>query len=167
MRRLFKNCVGAFYVQFYLRLTMLRCELNDTEGVGNRWINLIVLCFVNCVHLSQSQYCQSFLSLWKGTTTVTKLISSEDNCPWASIASLALHKLYTDWQSQGYTLPKVQQAKLVFTNPKHFRSLRICQLTLEPQVVGAQVFLMLTKMPSRWQTHICTNNCQNLSTLHT
>jgi len=43
-----------------------KCELNDTEGVGN----------------------------------------SEDNCPWAAIASLALHKLYTDWQSQGYTLPK-------------------------------------------------------------
>ena len=35
------------------------------------------------------------------------LIFSEDNCPWAAIASLALHKLYTDWQSQGYTLPKV------------------------------------------------------------
>ena len=32
---------------------------------------------------------------------------SEDNCPWAAIASLALHKLFTDWQSQGYTLPKV------------------------------------------------------------
>jgi len=43
-----------------------KCELNETEGVGN----------------------------------------SEDNCPWAAIASLALHKLFTDWQSQGYTLPK-------------------------------------------------------------
>merc|ERR1719319_1878862 len=42
-----------------------RCELNESEGVGN----------------------------------------SEDNCPWAAIASLALHKLYTDWQAQGYTVP--------------------------------------------------------------
>lgn len=32
--------------------------------------------------------------------------ASEDNCPWAAIASLALHKLYMDWQSQGYTIPE-------------------------------------------------------------
>ena len=25
---------------------------------------------------------------------------SEDNCPWAMIASLALNKLFTDWQAQ-------------------------------------------------------------------
>ena len=40
-------------------------------------------------------------------TLLLQILSSEDNCPWAAIASLALHKLYTDWQSQGYTLPKV------------------------------------------------------------
>jgi len=32
--------------------------------------------------------------------------ASEDNCPWAAIASLALHRLYMDWQSQGYTIPE-------------------------------------------------------------
>jgi len=57
----------AYVVELAVQgLIAKKCELNDTEGVGN----------------------------------------SEDNCPWASIASLALHKLYTDWQSQGYTLPK-------------------------------------------------------------
>jgi len=58
-----KHYVSELAVQ---GLIAKKCELNDTEGVGN----------------------------------------SEDNCPWAAIASLALHKLYTDWQSQGYTLPK-------------------------------------------------------------
>lgn len=32
--------------------------------------------------------------------------NSQDHCPWAAIASLALHKLFTDWEAQGYTLPK-------------------------------------------------------------
>merc|ERR1711936_288327 len=32
--------------------------------------------------------------------------NNEDNCPWPQIASLALYKLYNDWQSQGYQLPK-------------------------------------------------------------
>ena len=31
---------------------------------------------------------------------------SEDHCPWPQIASLALYKLYNDWQSQGYQLPR-------------------------------------------------------------
>jgi len=32
--------------------------------------------------------------------------TNEDNCPWPQIASLALYKLYNDWQSQGFQLPK-------------------------------------------------------------
>lgn len=32
--------------------------------------------------------------------------SNEDYCPWTAIASLALHKLYTQWQAQGYAVPK-------------------------------------------------------------
>jgi len=32
--------------------------------------------------------------------------TNEDHTPWPQIASLALYKLYNDWQSQGYTLPK-------------------------------------------------------------
>jgi len=31
--------------------------------------------------------------------------SNEDPTPWGALASLALHKLYADWQSQGYVLP--------------------------------------------------------------
>jgi len=31
--------------------------------------------------------------------------STEDNCPWSVLASLALYRLYADWQTQGYTLP--------------------------------------------------------------
>lgn len=31
---------------------------------------------------------------------------NEDNCPWPQIASLALYKLYSDWQNQGYELPR-------------------------------------------------------------
>lgn len=31
--------------------------------------------------------------------------SNEDPVPWASLASLALFKLYNDWQSQGYIMP--------------------------------------------------------------
>ena len=81
------------------------------------------------------------------------LSSSEDNCPWAAIASLALHKLYTDWQSQGYTLPKVQHISLapIKTRETFLRNLRICQWTLlaAEEEEGAQVFLMLTKMLSR------------------
>ena len=82
-----------------------------------------------------------------------QLSSSEDNCPWAAIASLALHKLYTDWQSQGYTLPKVQHISLapIKTRETFLRNLRICQWTLlaAEEEEGAQVFLMLTKMLSR------------------
>ena len=33
-------------------------------------------------------------------------VEGEDHCPWPLIASLALHKLYNDWQSQGYELPR-------------------------------------------------------------
>jgi len=33
------------------------------------------------------------------------VMSNEDPTPWAALASLALHKLYADWQSQGYILP--------------------------------------------------------------
>ena len=77
----------------------------------------------------------------------------DDNCPWAAIASLALHKLYTDWQSQGYTLPKVQHISLapIKTRETFLRNLRICQWTLlaAEEEEGAQVFLMLTKMLSR------------------
>jgi len=47
-------------------LIAAKCELNETDGVGN----------------------------------------NEDHCPWGIIASLALHKLYTDWQTQGFTLPQ-------------------------------------------------------------
>jgi len=32
--------------------------------------------------------------------------TNEDNCPWPQIASLALYKLYNDWQTQGFQLPK-------------------------------------------------------------
>jgi len=32
-------------------------------------------------------------------------VDGEDHCPWPQIASLALYKLYNDWQSQGYELP--------------------------------------------------------------
>jgi len=31
---------------------------------------------------------------------------NEDNCPWGVIASLALNKMFTSWQLQGYTVPK-------------------------------------------------------------
>jgi len=31
---------------------------------------------------------------------------AEDNCPWNVLASLALYRLYDDWQAQGYSLPK-------------------------------------------------------------
>jgi len=31
---------------------------------------------------------------------------NEDNCPWVLLASLALHKMYDSWQSQGYSIPK-------------------------------------------------------------
>jgi len=33
-------------------------------------------------------------------------VEGEDHCPWPQIASLALYKLYNDWQSQGYELPR-------------------------------------------------------------
>jgi len=33
-------------------------------------------------------------------------VEGEDHCPWPQIASLALYKLYHDWQSQGYELPR-------------------------------------------------------------
>ena len=83
-----------------------------------------------------------------------QFLSSEDNCPWAAIASLALHKLYTDWQSQGYTLPKVQHISLapIKTRETFLRNLRICQWTLlaAEEEEGAQVFLMLIKMLSRY-----------------
>jgi hypothetical protein len=39
--------------------------------------------------------------------TETKLSTVEDYCPWAAIASLALHRLYAEWQSQGYAVPRV------------------------------------------------------------
>ena len=32
--------------------------------------------------------------------------NSEDNTPWPQLASLALYKLFTDWQSQGYSIPR-------------------------------------------------------------
>lgn len=32
--------------------------------------------------------------------------TNEDHTPWPQVASLALYKLYNDWQSQGYQLPK-------------------------------------------------------------
>jgi hypothetical protein len=35
--------------------------------------------------------------------------SNEDYCPWGAIASLALYRLYADWQTQGYDVPKVCQ----------------------------------------------------------
>merc|ERR1711874_375662 len=31
---------------------------------------------------------------------------NEDETPWASLASLALFKLFNDWQAQGYLLPE-------------------------------------------------------------
>jgi len=31
--------------------------------------------------------------------------NNEDPTPWGALASLALHKLYSDWQSQGYVMP--------------------------------------------------------------
>jgi len=31
--------------------------------------------------------------------------NNEDPTPWGALASLALHKLYNDWQSQGYIMP--------------------------------------------------------------
>lgn len=34
-----------------------------------------------------------------------ELKDNEDYCPWGALASLALHKLYTDWQAQGFVLP--------------------------------------------------------------
>ena len=38
--------------------------------------------------------------------------TNEDHTPWSQIASLALYKLYADWQSQGYTLPKELTCKI-------------------------------------------------------
>jgi len=44
--------------------------------------------------------------------------SNEDNCPWPQIASLALYKLYNDWQSQGYELPKELTSMSVCTDSR-------------------------------------------------
>ena len=86
------ECLNHGYSKMFLR-----CELNETEGVGNR------------LRASNSLYEKrltcSFLVFFFIVINLKPF--SEDNCPWAAIASLALHKLFTDWQSQGYTLPKV------------------------------------------------------------
>ena len=36
-------------------------------------------------------------------------MASEDYCPWPIIASLALYKMYEQWQQQGYVMPKVSK----------------------------------------------------------
>ena len=74
----------------------LRCELNETEGVGNR---------LRASNLSYEKKTDMLFFVFFAVLNLKTF--SEDNCPWAAIASLALHKLFTDWQSQGYTLPKV------------------------------------------------------------
>ena len=38
--------------------------------------------------------------------------TNEDHTPWPQIASLALYKLYNDWQIQGYQLPKELTSKI-------------------------------------------------------
>ena len=32
--------------------------------------------------------------------------NTEDDTPWAAVASLGLFKLFNDWQAQGYNVPK-------------------------------------------------------------
>ena len=44
--------------------------------------------------------------------------NNEDNCPWPQIASLALYKLYNDWQSQGYELPRELTTLAGCTEPR-------------------------------------------------
>lgn len=38
--------------------------------------------------------------------TCKQKMASEDYCPWPIIASLALYKMYEQWQQQGYVMPK-------------------------------------------------------------
>merc|ERR1711953_1309255 len=45
-------------------------------------------------------------------------VEGEDHCPWPQIASLALYKLYNDWQSQGYELPRELTTLAGCTEPR-------------------------------------------------
>ena len=49
-------------------------------------------------------------------------VDGEDHCPWPQIASLALYKLYNDWQSQGYELPRELTSSSGWSEPtsEHF-----------------------------------------------
>ena len=47
--------------------------------------------------------------------------NSEDNCPWPQIASLALYKLYNDWQSQGYEIPRELTSIADCAEPRAFQ----------------------------------------------
>ena len=85
------ECQNHWYSKMFLR-----CELNETEGVGNR---------LRASNLSYEKKTDMLFFVFFAVLNLKTF--SEDNCPWAAIASLALHKLFTDWQSQGYTLPKV------------------------------------------------------------
>ena len=85
------ECLNHGYSKMFLR-----CELNETEGVGNR---------LRASNLSYEKKTDMLFFVFFAVLNLKTF--SEDNCPWAAIASLALHKLFTDWQSQGYTLPKV------------------------------------------------------------
>jgi len=57
--------------------------------------------------------------------------NNEDPTPWAALASLALHKLYTDWQSQGYVMPP-DLTNIPGTDNKVVPAVRVPGAPLEP-----------------------------------
>jgi len=57
--------------------------------------------------------------------------NNEDPTPWAALASLALHKLYTDWQSQGYVMPP-DLTNIPGTDNKPVAAERVPGAPLEP-----------------------------------
>jgi hypothetical protein len=57
-----------------------------------------------------------------------------EETPWAQLASLALFKLFNDWQAQGYVIPNE-----LFKTPDYFNN----QGTMKPQVMNETTTLYL------------------------
>lgn len=76
-----------------------RCRVQDLEFIAEGATKVDAKNAVSDLAIQGliSKKCE--LNDWEGVG------STEDNCPWSVLASLALYRLYADWQTQGYTLP--------------------------------------------------------------
>lgn len=79
---------------------------------------------------------------------------SEDNCPWPQIASLALYKLYNDWQSQGYELPKELTTIAGCTEPRSSQQGPSSGGTFNPREVNKPPLQTLHEMAAKMQCSV-------------